>query len=95
MLNAVKYFKEDDTVIIFLGYPKLTPEEAFKNYRKYEKSTDWTTKRTDKELLEFAKVWTNNSKIFEKDCQKYKIRYIDTSYNREEILKKIISELEE
>lgn len=93
--NAVKFFTQDSTIIIFLAYPKLTPKEAFQNYRRWEKETDWTVRRTDEQLLDFAEEWTQNSKIFEQDCQKYGVRFIDTSYNREEVLKNLINELKE
>ena len=93
--NAVKFFNQDSTIIIYLGYPKLTPKEAFENYRKYEKKTDWTVRRTDEQLLEFAEEWTQNSKTFEQDCRKYSVRFVDTSYNREEVLKNLINELKE
>lgn len=93
--NAVKFFAQDSTIVIFLAYPKLTPKEAFENYRKYEKATDWTVRRTDEQLLKFAEVWTQKSKTFEQDCKKYEVRFIDTSYNREEKLKNLIDELKE
>ncbi len=85
--NALNFFKEDSTIILFLGYPELTEQEALRNYRKYEKKEEWTSERTDEELIEHAKIWINNSKIFKNDCITNKVRYIDTSYNRDEILK--------
>ena len=87
--NALKYFKEDSIIILFLGYSELTEQEALKNYRKYEKKTDWTFERTDEQLIQHAKTWINNSKTFKEDCIKNKVLYIDTSYNREEILKNV------
>ena len=87
--NALKYFKDDSIIIIFLGYSELTEQEALKNYRKYEKKTDWTFERTDEQLIQHAKTWINNSKTFKNDCIKNKVLYIDTSYNRDEILKNV------
>ena len=85
--NALKFFKDDSTIILFLGYSELTEEEALKNYRKYEKKDDWTYERTDDELIEHAKTWINNSKTFKNDCMANHVQYIDTSYDRDEILK--------
>lgn len=93
VVNALKYFKDDNTIILFLGYSKITPEEALLNYRKYEKKGDWTCNRTDEELLEHAKHWIENSKIFENDCKLNKVKYVDTSYNRKEILEHLIKEI--
>ncbi len=91
--NALKYFKDENTIIVFLGYSKLTPQEALQNYRKFEKSEDWTCSRTDEELLEHAQNWIKNSKVFENDCKINNVKYIDTSYNRDEVLKKLCKEL--
>lgn len=93
--NAKKFFEDENTIIVFLGYPKLTAEEAFNNFRKYEKETDWTVKVSDNELRISAKTWSEKSRIFEEDCKKYNIRFIDTSYNRDEILKELVKELSE
>ncbi len=91
--NALKFFNDDNIIILFLGYTELTEQEALNNYRKYEKKDDWTSKRTDEDLIEHAKIWINNSKIFKSDCSINKIDYIDTSYSRDKILKNIEDKL--
>ena len=93
--NAVRFFQDNSTIIVFLGYAQLAAEQAFQNYRKYEKETDWTVRKTNEELLDFAEKWVEKSKIFKQDCEKYKIRYVDTSYNREKVLDNLIKELTE
>ncbi len=93
--NAVRFFQDNSTIIVFLGYTQLVAEQAFQNYRKYEKETDWTVRKTDEELLDFAEKWVEKSKIFKQDCEKFKIRYVDTSYNREKVLDNLIKELTE
>lgn len=91
--NALKYFNDDNIIIIFLGYSKITPEEALTNYRKYEKPMDFTCNRTDEELLKHAKHWIESSKIFKNDCQLNNVKYVDTSYNREEVLNELFDEI--
>lgn len=91
--NAVKYFKNNDSIIIFLGYESINEKEALKNYRIYEEPNDWTTKRTDKELLLHARNWISNSKTFKEDCVKFNIKYVDTSFNRNDVLSDLISDL--
>lgn len=93
--NAIRFFQDETNMIIFLGYSRLTPQEAFQNYRKYEKRTDWTVRKTDEQLLAFAEEWVEKSKVFEEDCKKYHIKYVDTSYHRESVLKSLIEELTE
>lgn len=91
--NALKYFKDENTIVIFLGYSKITKEEALSNYRKYEQKDDWTSDRTDIELLEHAEHWIENSKIFENDCKLNNLKYVDTSFNRNEILENLAKEI--
>lgn len=93
--NSIKYFQNEDTVIIFLGYSKLNKKQAFENYRKYDKETDWSYKQSDEHMLNHAEEWIQKSKIFKADCEKYNVKYIDTSYNREKVLKNLMDELEE
>lgn len=91
--NAQKYFNNDDVIIVFLGYSNINENEALQNYRKYEKTMDWTAKRTDEELLIHAREWINNSKKFEYECELHEISYIDTSFNRDEVILKLKSKL--
>lgn len=93
VFNAVKYFINDDTIVIYIGYSNINEYEALSNYRKFEQDNDWTLKRTDEELLIHAREWINNSKKFKNECKKVGIKYIDTSFNRNQILKKLKEEL--
>lgn len=88
--NALKYFSGENIFIIFLGYGKLSKYEVLDNYRKYEKVNDWTFSRSDAELLEHAENWINNSKIFEEECKKYNVMYVDTLVDREKVLNNIL-----
>lgn len=91
--NAMKYFLNDDTVIIFLGYPNINKNDALNNFRRYESPNDWTVNRTDEELLIHAQEWISNSQIFERECQKNGIKYIDMSFNRNKIFEELKIEL--
>ncbi len=91
--NSIKYFLNDDVVILFLGYSNINKKDALNNYRKYEQPNDWTVNRTDEELLIHAQEWINNSQIFKKECQNNGIKYIDMSFNRNKILEKLKIEL--
>lgn len=91
--NALKFFKEDNIIILFLGYTELTEQQSLNNYRMYEKQDDWTYKRTDEELLEHARVWIENSRNFKKECIEKNIEYVDTSFNRESVLEHLREKL--
>lgn len=83
----------DNSIMICLGYPNITPEEVVQNWRKYDTDLDWTKKKSDEELKEIAASEINKSKLLEEECKKYKIKFIDTSYNRNNTLNNLLKEL--
>lgn len=91
--NAIKYFNLDNTIIIFLGYPKLSVEEIIYNYKNYAEENDYMLKKTDEEIRNRAILWLEKSKEYQKKCKEYNIRYIDVSYSRNHIFYKFIQEL--
>lgn len=93
--NAIKFFDQDSTILIFLGYSELTAEEAFQNYRENEKETDWTKEHSDENMLNHAREWVEKSKVFKRDCEKFGVRYVDVSWDREKVLKELVDELVE
>lgn len=92
--KAKNLFNREDTFIVFLGFPKQSVEDHINQIKKYEKETDWTYNRTDKEILQHSITWTKKSKEFEKKCKKLDILFIDTSTNREDILNKLLQDLD-
>lgn len=88
-----KYFNIKNTIVLFLGYPNLTVKETFNNYKKYALENDYMLKKTDKEIMDRAIMWTKKSNKLKEECSKYKIRFIDVSYNRNSTFKKLIEEL--
>ncbi len=92
--DAVKIFDAKLFDIIVLGYPKLSPEEAFCNIRKYERPYDYTTAMSDEELLSVAKRHVAHSKKCEEDCRLLKLPFYDTSFDRQYVLAKIINTLQ-
>lgn len=91
--QAKDYFNVENTVIIFLGYPKLTKAETFNNYKNYANEDDYMIKKTDEEIMNRASMWLEKSKEIEKECIKYDMKFIDVSYNRNEIFSNLIEVL--
>lgn len=94
----ISLINTEETIVVFLGYPKLTAKENFDKIRKYDKENYWTTKIPDDKLLEWCKDNVDFSIFLEEECKKYHIPFFDTSHNREEVLKeaeKFIQEKEE
>lgn len=78
-----------DTLVIFMGYPNLTYEEAFNAIRKYDKPSFWTSKASDEVLMKWCKENVDFSKYLESECKKYNIKFFDISHNREEVFNSI------
>lgn len=91
--NARKFFCNNDTSVIFLIYPSLNVNEIIYNYKYYAEKGDYMLKKTEEEILDRAQMWLEKSKQFKLECEQNNIRYIDVSYNRNEVFKKIIDEL--
>ena len=83
-----------NTIVLFLGHNKLTPEEIVTNCRKYDNGLSWSSRWDDKKLTEHAKWQINFGTKIEKQCNKYKYRFVDTSFNRNEILEKEFKKIE-
>ena len=93
--NAKELFDKDNTILLFLGTPKLSIEEHFNEIRKYQTKREWTYNRSDKEILEHVKYWLDKSKNYEKECKELDIWFVDTSFNRKKVLNHTLETIEE
>ena len=73
-------------LIIALGFPDISLQEGLDNLNKYDTEDDWTYIESDFKKEMFMKSYINQSKQMQKDCQKYNIKFINTSYNRQNVL---------
>lgn len=91
--DLINYFDLSNTIVYYFVNSSLTVEEIFDNCRHYDDKNQWTSKRTNENLLNHIK----KAKIFEnkiiEQCTKYNMKYIDTSYNREKIFNDLLSEI--
>lgn len=92
--KAQELFNKKNTIILFLGISQLTVEQHFSEIRKYETERDWTYKRSDDQLMEHCKYWLSKSKEYENECKRLNIWYVDTSFNREEVLNSTLEKIE-
>lgn len=93
--KAKELFEKDDTIILFLGISSLSIKEHFNEIRKYETEEDWTYDRTDEKILEHCNYWIPQSKKIEEECRKLNLWYVDTSFNRMEVLQETLNLLEQ
>lgn len=92
--KANKLFNKEETILLFMGTPKQSVEEHFNEIRKYETEKDWTYGRSDEEILYHSNYWIGKSREHEKECEKLKIWYVDTSLNRMEVLENNLKKIE-
>lgn len=85
----------NNTIIIFLGYPHITPEEKLAKIRTYDKENQWTNNISNDQLLKDIKQNIEYSKEIEKECQRLNIPFFDTGTNYQKTIEKIIKYLEE
>lgn len=93
-----KYVKElmgmENLFCVCLGHGDLNQNEIVRLCREYDTPKDWTYRIPDEQLLINAEKWSEKNELLKKQCPQFGIPYIDTSKNREEILKSILSLLE-
>lgn len=83
----------NNTIIIFLGHGKLSAKEIFELCRKNDNELDYSYKKTDTELLEYAKDWEKKNELIKSECKKYGFKYVDTSIDRKNILNQIFKDI--
>lgn len=79
--------------IYFFATPDLTPEENFERIRKFDTDEDYTYYISDEDLMERCIRFSNISKYLQKECEKYNLPLINTSYNREEVIDNFIKSI--
>lgn len=82
--------KFENSIAICFGYPNITKEEVVANWRKYDTELDWTKYKSDEKLLCYAASEIQNSQTLKEECEKYNIKFVDTSYNREKVFNELL-----
>lgn len=91
--DLFKYFDLKDMIVYYFVTEKLSPEQILKNCRKFDSKEEWTTRRSDEELLNHFKFYKNIEKKIIIECKKYNLKCIDTSENRQMILNRLLDEV--
>lgn len=84
---------DDESTVIYMGYPSITPEEKLKQIRKYDSDFDWTRNLSDEELINLLRMHIEKSKVIQKEALKHGFEFIDTSFNREEVISESIERM--
>lgn len=87
-------YKDEETIAVFVGKPKLSEEEYFEHIRAYDrKHHTWTTNESDEDLRSWVRDYHKKNLEEERRCKELGIYYLDTSYNQMEVIKEFAQEL--
>ena len=81
--------------ILDINVDRGTLEQHFIEIRKYEEEKDWTYYKTEEYMKKHSKFWTMKSREWKEKCEQLDIWYVDTSFDREDVLKDTMCKLEE
>lgn len=91
--DLLKYFDLNNMTIYYFVTEKLSPKQILENCRKFDSKEEWTTRRTDEELLNHFEFYKDVEKKIINDCKKYNIKCIDTSENRQILFNQLVDEV--
>lgn len=91
---AKQIIDEDESIVIYMGYPQVTPDEKLQQIREYDTLFDWTRNLSDEELIEILSAHIKTSKKLQEEAEKYGFPFIDTSFDRDANIIQRIDEIE-
>lgn len=91
--DYIKHMKTKDISVYFLGYPDISVEEEFKILRANKVPGEYTLKYTDEYLKKLIEQRINESKFIQKECEKYNLPFINTSYNRTQKIDELVDRI--
>ncbi len=84
--DIAPYLDKSKWDIYFIGYPNVSKFTKFSTIRKYDDHTDWTSRRSDEELLSIIEKLIEISKKIQSQCEELGITFIDTSSDMIEVI---------
>ena len=84
--DIAPYLDRSKWDIYFLGFPNVSKFTKFSTIRKYDDHTDWTSRRSDEELLSIIEKLIEISKKIQLECEELRIPFIDTSSDMIEVI---------
>lgn len=87
-------FNNGENIIYYLGPINISPLELAKKIKENDTDFDWSQNLSIEELEEKCEKYIERAKVYQKQCKLYGIKFIDTSQNREQVLKEVLDEIE-
>ncbi len=92
--DFVTHITEERAEVYFVITPDITPEERFRILKEFDTPKDYTYFHSDEENRDDCASIVEISNWLKSQCVKYKLPYIDTTYNRENKIQEFIDALE-
>lgn len=93
-IKTIKELSNEDDLIICLGFNQRNIDEIISNIKKYDTKEDYTSDWTEEKIRNHFYDLVETDKYNYDYCKKNNINYYDTFENREEVLNKIIDNME-
>ncbi len=92
--DIMKYFNLNENIVICLGVCSIDYSEFANEIMNNDTELDWTKKCTNDEILNYCKEYIEKSMADKNECEKYGLRFVDTSINRTKKLRLLVKEIE-
>lgn len=93
-LQILSHQYKDEAILLGLAHEKITPHELVKSLKTHDTGSDWTYGIDECSLLPIAKDFLVHSEQMVALYEEYRVPYYRTSFNRNEKLERILSQLE-
>ena len=88
-----QYIANEKSEGYFIITPNITPEERFDLLKKYDTSDDYTYFHSDEQNMNDCRDIVEISNWIKKECDIHNLPYVDTTYNRGDIINEFIERL--
>lgn len=89
---AKELINEDESTVVYIGYPSLTPEEKLEQIREHDTKFDWTRNVNDQELLRTLEGNIESSKLLKQGAKENNFEFLDVSNDRDRVFHDFIEE---
>lgn len=92
--HYIQYIDPSVCDIYYFATSEVTPEERYELLKKYDTPKDYTYYKSEEENKKSCADIVNISKLLKEQCEKFNLPFYDTSYDREQIFKLILGEIQ-
>lgn len=91
--DYLTYIENQKSEVYFFITPDISPKERFKLLKQYDTPDDYTYFHSDEENMNDCIDIVEISNWIKKQCIEHNLPFIDTTYNREEVINEFIKSL--